>query len=62
MDAVNPQAPQGGAAPQTNSITSDRGLLNQQVNKLATNLSSNNDTLVTALDAIATAINAKPSA
>jgi hypothetical protein len=51
-----------GAMPQTNSITSDRGILNQQVNLLATSITSNNGDLTTALAAIAAAINAKPSA
>lgn len=44
------------------STTQDDGLTNQQLNKIATDMGSQSDDLVTALDAIATAINAKPSA
>lgn len=45
-----------------NSITTERTLTNQQLGTLASNLSTDNSSLVTALNAIATAINAKPSA
>lgn len=66
-DPATPATPwftTGTAAAQNapNSITADRGLTNQQLSKLATDVDSQNDDLVTALDAIATAINAKPSA
>lgn len=46
---------------QTNSITTDRGLLNQNVNKLSTTVSSGSDAAVQALNALAAAINALPS-
>lgn len=51
-----------GAAAQGNSITTERGILNQQVNGVAGDLSDQTTALVAALDAIAAAINAKPSA
>lgn len=51
-----------GAAAQGNSITSERGILNRQVNALAGDLSDQGDATVTALNAIAAAIAAKPAA
>ena len=47
----------GGQQP--NSITSDRGLTTQQVNSVASTLSTGSSDLVTGLNAIAAAINAK---
>lgn len=53
---------QGAGQQQTNSITSDRGLLNQNLNVLATDLSSQSTDTTAALGAILAAIQAKPSA
>ena len=66
-DAVLPQGAPGvlaiaGAPQQGVSITTDRGLLNQLVSRLGNDASSQNDDLVTALDAVLSAIAAKPSA
>jgi len=45
-----------------NSVTADRGLTNEQLNKMASNLSTQGASVVTALNALAAAIQAKASA
>lgn len=44
------------------STTPDDALTNQQLNKIADDLGSQSDDVIAALDAVAAAINAKPSA
>lgn len=55
-------APQTVVTQQALSITADRGLTVQQLNNIATTMSSGNDDVIAALEAIAAAINAKPAA
>ena len=55
--AVSPGAEGSGM-----SITNQRTALNEQINGVANDLSDQSDDTVTALNAILTAMNAKPSA
>ena len=50
------------SATAANSTTQDDASTNQQLNKIANDLGTQNTALIASLNAIATAINAKPSA